>query len=157
MATHKLNIDDTIPSFNAIDHEGNPFTSETLKGSPAIIYFYPKDDTPGCTKEACAFRDELESFKKLNIRVVGISPDSAASHKKFITKYNLNFTLLADPDKKIAELFDVVQMKSMFGVKKLGIERTTFLVDEKGKIRWIERPVTVNDHVNRVKEAVKSL
>jgi len=155
--TYKLNVGDTLPSFEALDQSGAGFSSQNLKGQPAVIYFYPKDDTPGCTKEACAFRDELEGFKELNIRIIGISPDSVKSHQKFMTKYNLNFTLLADPDKVLANLFDVIQMKSLFGVTKPGVERTTFLIDQKGKIRWIERPVTVDGHINRVKEAAKSL
>lgn len=155
--TYKLNVGDTLPSFHALDQNETRFSSQDLKGQPAIIYFYPKDDTPGCTKEACAFRDELEDFKELNIRVIGISPDSVKSHQKFMAKYNLNFTLLADVDKTLANLFDVIQMKSIFGITKPGIERTTFLIDPKGKICWIERPVTVEGHVNRVKEAAKSL
>lgn len=155
--TYKLNIGDVLPQFNTLDQNGNPFSSQNLKGQSAVIYFYPKDDTPGCTKEACAFRDELEAFKELNIRIIGISPDSASSHQKFIAKYNLNFTLLADTDKVLAQLFDVIQLKSIFGITKPGIERTTFLIDQNGKICWLERPVTIEGHLSRIKEAAKSL
>ena len=146
-----------IPSFEVKDSRGNLISSQSLLGHPFVLYFYPKDDTPGCTKEACSFRDNLESLASDKIKVFGISPDSSYSHQKFIDKYNLNFTLLSDETKEVCKKFDVLQEKTTFGKTSIGVVRTTFLVDKKGIIQWIERPVSVEGHVDRVKEAVKEL
>lgn len=152
---YRINVGDAIPEFKAKDEEGNELTAEDLFGTPVILYFYPKDDTPGCTKEACSFRDSMERLATEDILVLGVSPDSSQSHQKFIEKYHLNFSLLADENKELSRKFDVIQEKAAFGQQKMGIERTTFLIDRDGIIRWIERPVTVEGHVDRVLAALK--
>lgn len=154
---YKINIGDSIPSFSALDQEGEVVTSDDLLGNPFVIYFYPKDDTPGCTKEACSFRDNMERLDEQGIIVVGVSPDSVSSHQKFIDKHGLNFTLLADDGKELCKRFDVLQEKDVAGTKTLTIERTTFVVDPHGIIRWIERPVNVEGHVDRVLKALEEL
>lgn len=147
--TQSLKIGDLIPSFTAHDHEGMEIDAEDLIGSPFVIYFYPKDDTPGCTAEACAFRDTMDALDDLETLVIGVSPDDSTSHNKFIEKYNLNFTLLCDEDLSIAKKFNAV--------KGNGILRSTFVVDSQGIIRWIEQPVNVEGHAKRVLEAVEQL
>jgi peroxiredoxin Q/BCP len=141
-----LDVGDSYPSFELMDQNGDIFVSEELFEAPAVIYFYPKDDTPGCTAEACYFRDSLERFNDLGVRVVGISPDSVGSHKAFSDKYHLNFTLLSDPDHKVCE---------EFGVWREKLERSTFLVDEEGIIKWIERPVKVEGQIERLFTAIR--
>lgn len=154
--TFKINTGDQVPSFEGQDGEGKKISSKSLLGKTYVIYFYPKDDTPGCTKEACYFRDNMPHFDQLNIPVIGISPDTHESHLKFKTKYGLNFTLLSDPDHKICEAFDVWQEKDNFGKKYLGVLRSTFIIDEKGKISWIERPVQVEGHAERILQILRS-
>lgn len=151
---YRVNVGDALPQFKAQDQEGNTLMTEDFLGTPAVFYFYPKDDTPGCTKEACGFRDNMNRLADYDIAVVGISPDSAESHQKFIDKYQLNFTLLTDEDKSLCQKFDVLQEKNTYGKKSIGVERTTFLVDRDGIIQWIERPVSVEGHVDRVIEAI---
>lgn len=146
---HKINVGDALPSFKALDQEGFEFETEDLFGNSVLLYFYPKDDTPGCTKEACAFRDHLETLEDYGVLVIGISPDGADSHNKFIEKYGLNFTLLCDEKMELCKKFDVL--------KDNKVVRTTFLADEDGIIQWIERPVNVEGHVERVIEAAKKL
>lgn len=152
---YRINVGDAIPEFKGKDHEGFEITTEDLLGTPVVLYFYPKDDTPGCTKEACSFRDSMERLAKFDVAVVGVSPDSIESHQKFINKYDLNFTLISDNNKEISKKFDVIQEKMLYGEKKMGVERTTFLLDRDGIVKWIERPVTVEGHVDRVIEAIK--
>jgi len=154
---YKINVGDSIPSFSALDQEGEVVTSDDLLGNPFVIYFYPKDDTPGCTKEACSFRDNMERLDEQGIIVVGVSPDNVNSHQTFIDKHNLNFTLLADDSQELCKRFDVLQEKEVAGKKTLGVERTTYVVDPHGTIRWIERPVNVEDHVERVLKALEEL
>lgn len=149
----RIEVGDKIPSFTIEDHEGFEFNSEDLVGSPFVLYFYPKDDTPGCTKEACSFRDNLEQLDELDTLVIGVSADDAKSHNTFIDKYNLNFTLLCDVDLELSEKFGVLKDSQ----EKKGIQRTTFLIDAEGIVRWIERPVSVEGHTERVIEAVKAL
>ena len=128
-----LKVGDKIPTFSLLDQDGNTFNSNSVIGKqPAIIYFYPKDDTPGCTKEACKFRDEFEVFTELNAAVIGISSDDVASHKKFADKYNLPFTLLADIDKKVRQLFGVPN--SVLGLIP---GRVTYVINAKGYITYI--------------------
>jgi peroxiredoxin Q/BCP len=124
-----------------------------LRGQKVVLYFYPKDDTPGCTKEACSFRDDFATFKKRGIAVLGVSPDSEAKHKKFETKYNLPFTLLADTDHAIADAYGVWGEKKFMGRKYMGVHRTTFLIDEKGKIKKVFEKVKPEDHASEVLEA----
>lgn len=150
---YRINVGDAIPDFSAKDAEGEDITARDLFGSPVVIYFYPKDDTPGCTKEACAFRDHMHQLTHHNISVIGVSPDSSASHRKFIQKHNLNFSLLSDPEHDLCKKFDVIQLNK--SANKETLERSTFLIDRDGIIRWLERPVQVEGHVERLIAALK--
>lgn len=132
-------------------------SSKELKNKPYIVYFYPKDDTSGCTAEACDFRENIASFKKLGITVIGVSKDSLKSHEKFAKKYDLNFPLISDEDGSMCESFGVWIEKSMYGRKYMGIERSTFLIDAKGIVRKVWRKVSVTGHVAEVAKAVKEL
>ena len=143
----------TAPAFKTTDADGETVNLKELKGQKVVLYFYPKDDTPGCTKEACSFRDAWAKFKKRGITVLGVSPDSEASHKKFETKYNLPFTLLADKDHAIADAYGVWGEKKFMGRTYMGVQRTTFLIDEKGKIKKVFEKVKPEDHANEVLEA----
>ena len=143
----------TAPAFKTIDQNGESVSLKELRGRKVVLYFYPKDDTPGCTKEACSFRDAYSKFKKQDITVLGVSPDKEAAHKKFVTKYQLPFTLLADTDHSIAEAYGVWGEKKFMGRTYLGVHRTTFLIDEKGKIRKIFEKVKPEDHASEVLEA----
>ena len=143
----------TAPAFKTTDQNGESVSLKELRGRKVVLYFYPKDDTPGCTKEACSFRDAYSKFKKKDIAVLGVSPDKEAAHKKFVTKYQLPFTLLADTDHSIAEAYGVWGEKKFMGRTYLGVHRTTFLIDEKGKIRKIFEKVKPEDHASEVLEA----
>ena len=143
----------TAPAFKTNDANGETVSLKDLRGQKVVLYFYPKDDTPGCTKEACSFRDEFAQFKKRGITVLGVSPDSEAKHKKFETKYNLPFTLLADTDHAIADAYGVWGEKKFMGRKYMGVHRTTFLIDEKGKIKKVFEKVKPEDHASEVLEA----
>ena len=142
------------PDFTLMDDSGNQVKLGDLKGKKVVLYFYPKDDTPGCTKEACAFRDGISQIKKKGAVVLGVSADSVASHKKFKDKFDLNFPLLADTDRKIIEAYDVWKEKSMYGRKYMGIERTTFVIGKDGKITHIFPKVKVAEHADEVLEAL---
>lgn len=155
--TYKLNIGDPAPSFEGMDGEGNKISSKSLQGRPFVLYFYPKDDTPGCTKEACHFRDLKPGFDQHKVELIGVSPDTPDSHQKFAVKYGLNFKLVSDPNHQICKSFDVWQEKESFGKISMGIIRTTFIIDKKGIIRWMERPVQVEGHADRVLEALKTI
>ena len=144
---------DKAPDFTAKDQDGNDVKLKDLKGQRVVLYFYPKDDTPGCTKEACSFRDSNDVYKDKNIRVLGVSTDSEKSHQKFISKFSLPFTLLADTDKKIVEDYGVWGEKSMYGRKYMGTHRKTFLIDEQGKIAKIFEKVNVSEHADEVLKA----
>ena len=128
-----------------------------LRGKPVVLYFYPKDDTPGCTTEACGFRDGAAAFKKLKAQVVGVSKDSVARHDKFKAKYELNFTLVSDEDGKVCEKYETWIEKSLYGRQYMGIDRATFLIDGEGVVRRIWRKVKVAGHVDEVQEALKAL
>jgi peroxiredoxin Q/BCP len=143
----------TAPAFKTNDADGQTVSLKDLRGQKVVLYFYPKDDTPGCTKEACSFRDAWAKFKKRGITVLGVSPDSEASHKKFETKYSLPFTLLADKDHEIADAYGVWGEKKFMGRTYMGVNRTTFLIDEKGKIKKVFAKVKPEDHANEVLEA----
>lgn len=138
------------PAIKLPTDTGATLSLADLKGKKVILYFYPKDDTSGCTKEACGFRDVWSQLKKLKVEVIGISKDSVASHQKFKKKYELPFTLLSDEDTKICQAYGVWVEKSMYGKKYMGIERATFLIDEEGKIQHIWRKVKVDEHVEEV-------
>jgi peroxiredoxin Q/BCP len=141
------------PNFAANDANGETVRLKELRGEKVVLYFYPKDDTPGCTKEACSFRDAFTDFKKRGIRVLGVSEDSEASHKKFTAKYKLPFTLLADPDHAIADAYGVYGEKKFMGRTYLGVKRMTFLIDEKGKIKKVFEKVKPEEHAREVLEA----
>ena len=141
------------PAFKTKDANGETVNLKDLRGQKVVLYFYPKDDTPGCTKEACSFRDAFSKFKKKGIAVLGVSPDSEASHKKFAAKYKLPFTLLADPDREIAEAYGVWGEKKFMGRTYMGVHRTTFLIDEKGKIKKVFEKVKPEDHASEVLKA----
>ena len=143
----------TAPAFKSTDANGETISLKDLRGQKVVLYFYPKDDTPGCTKEACSFRDDFAKFKKRGIAVLGVSPDSEKSHKKFETKYKLPFTLLADTDHAIAESYGVWGEKKFMGRTYMGVNRTTFLIDEKGKIKKVFEKVKPEDHASEVLEA----
>lgn len=143
-----------IPAFTAKDFSGEPISRDDLLGAPFVIYFYPKDDTPGCTKEACEFRDLMDSFDEMNVMVVGVSPDGAASHQKFMEKHELNFPLISDEKFEIAHKFGVAKPKEGGGHS---IVRSTFLCDEEGVVQWLESPVKVEEHVQRVIAAIRDV
>jgi peroxiredoxin Q/BCP len=151
-----LKTGDKAPAFKGLTAEG-PLTLKDLKGSHVVIYFYPKDDTPGCTLEACAFRDTLPRFKKMNARVFGVSKDTLQAHEKFAKKYELPFTLISDADGSICDSYDVWGEKSMYGRKYMGIERATYLINKDGIIREIWRKVKVTGHAEEVLAAVKNI
>jgi peroxiredoxin Q/BCP len=140
----------TAPAFKTTNTNGDTVSLKDLRGQKVVLYFYPKDDTPGCTKEACSFRDAYSKFKKRGITILGVSPDSEKSHQKFTTKYELPFTLLVDTDHSIADAYGVYGEKKFMGRTYMGIHRTTFLIDEKGKIRKVFEKVKPEDHADEV-------
>lgn len=144
------------PDFTLPTDEGKSLSLKALKGKKVILYFYPKDNTPGCTKEACAFRDSWSNLEKIDATVIGISRDSVKAHQGFKSKYNLPFTLLSDIDSDVCEQYGVLVDKSLFGKKYKGIERTTFLIDETGVISAVWRKVKVNGHVAEVLKKLTS-
>lgn len=143
------------PEFDLTDQQGAPVSSSSLRGQPYVLYFYPKDDTPGCTVEACDFRDQQAGFARAGVKVFGVSPDSEGSHEKFAQKFDLNFTLLADPDKVLAQKYGVWAMKKNYGQERMGIVRSTFLLDGDGKVQKVWRGVKVAGHVSAVLEAAQ--
>ena len=148
-----LKAGDKAPDFNARDQNGETVSLSGLKGHRVVLYFYPKDDTPGCTKEACSFRDADDVYRKKGIKVLGVSTDDEKSHQKFISKFKLPFDLLADTDKRLVEAYGVWGEKSMYGKKYMGTHRKTFLIDEKGKIVKVFDKVDVAAHADEVLEA----
>lgn len=144
---NKLNLGDIIPPFQAKDQEGLNVTEEDLIGTTLVIYFYPQDETPGCTAEACSFRDDMRKFDALATLIIGVSPDTVESHKKFITNHKLKYSLLSDPKKEMCRLFGVLDGQNVI--------RSTFLIDSEGIVRWFEKPVKVEGHTERVLKAIK--
>jgi thioredoxin-dependent peroxiredoxin len=144
------------PAFTLADQNGKKVTLAKLKGSPVVLYFYPKDDTPGCTKEACGFRDAFADYKKAGAVILGISPDDSQSHAKFVNKFNLPFTLLADLEHRVCEAYGVWKEKNMYGKKYMGVERTTFVIDRQGVVRKVFPKVKVDGHSAAVLDAVKA-
>ncbi|MCH7973608.1 MAG: thioredoxin-dependent thiol peroxidase [Bacteroidetes bacterium] len=144
------------PQFTLKDQSGKSVSLKDFLGKQVVLYFYPKDDTPGCTKEACNFRDDFDEIKKENAVILGVSADSEVRHKKFIEKYKLQFALLSDENKKVLEKYGVWQEKSMYGRKYMGIVRSTFIIDEKGKLKKIFPKVKVTNHNIEVLEALRS-
>ena len=149
-----LEVGDKAPDFSGVDEKGQKISLKDFKGSTVVLYFYPKDDTTGCTAEACDFRDSYSRLKRKGVVLLGVSPDSEKSHQKFKTKYDLPFPLIADTEKTIAHAYDVWQEKSMYGRKYMGIIRSTFVIDEKGKIKAIFPKVKVKGHVDEVLNAL---
>ncbi|HEY3250319.1 MAG TPA: thioredoxin-dependent thiol peroxidase [Ignavibacteria bacterium] len=141
---------DKAPNFNLIADNGETLSLKDFKGKKVILYFYPKDMTTGCTREACNFRDNIKKIEKKNAIVIGVSADDTKSHVNFKDKYELPFTLLSDPTHKMLEDYGVWQEKSMYGKKYMGIVRTTFIIDEKGKIEKVFAKVKVNGHVEEI-------
>lgn len=143
------------PDFTANDQNGNPVTLSSFKGKKVILYFYPKDDTPGCTAEACNLRDNYELLTKQGFVVIGVSTDSEKSHQKFIAKHELPFILIADTDKKVHELYGTWQEKSMYGRKYMGTARYTFVIDENGVIIKIFTKVDTKNHTQQILDSLK--
>ena len=146
----------SAPSFKLKDQNGELVSLISLKGKNVVLYFYPKDDTSGCTKEACNFRDEFPKFSKFDAVILGVSPDSVESHKKFAAKYKLPFSLLSDEKKEVLEKYGVWQEKSMYGKKYMGVVRTTVVINEKGIVKKIFTKVKVDGHNIEVMEALKA-
>ena len=145
---------DKAPDFTATTDGGETVKLKDLRGKKVVLYFYPKDNTPGCTQEACDFRDSITKFRRKGVVVLGVSPDSVKSHKKFKAKFDLPFPLLADEDHAIAEAYGAWQEKSMYGKKYMGIVRSTFLIDEKGKIAEVHEKVKVKGHVDQLLDTI---
>ena len=145
------------PDFNLTDQHGKAVALTDLRGQHVIVYFYPKDDTPGCTKEACGFRDSWRQLEKLGVTVIGVSPDDAAAHQKFIGKYQLPFTLLSDPDRKMMTAYDAWGEKLMYGIKKLGVIRSTVWIGPDGKVvkHWQKVP-NAEEHPAKVLDALRA-
>ena len=157
MPTRSAKLDKKIPAFSLPSTGGRTFKPADVAGKKLVIYFYPRDNTPGCTTEGVAFRDLHADFKKAGAVVVGVSPDSLKSHEKFKEKMSFPFELLADEDHAVCDLFEVYKEKSLYGRKYMGVERSTFLIDEQGVLKREWRKVKVPGHVQEVLAAVKDL
>src|SRR5512145_3280405 len=144
------------PAFTLSDGDGNKVSLKDFAGKQVVLYFYPKDDTPGCTKEACGFRDSMARLTKSGAVVIGVSLDGKVAHQKFIAKYSLPFTLLSDEDAAVAKAYGVYKQKNMYGKKYWGIERSTFVIDPNGKLKAVFRKVKVDGHVDEVLTALRS-
>ncbi len=142
------------PNFSLVANDGKKYSLNDFKGKKVVLYFYPKDDTSGCTAEACSFRDNLSSIKKKGAVILGVSPDGLKSHEKFVSKYDLNFPILSDESKAMLEEYGVWQEKSMYGRKYMGVVRTTYIIDETGKISHIFLKVKVDGHTEEVLKAL---
>jgi peroxiredoxin Q/BCP len=156
MAKSELRIGEKAPTFDMPTDGGGRVSLASLTGTSVVLYFYPKDDTSGCTKEACDFRDNLPAFRKVEAAVIGVSRDGVASHDKFKKKHDLPFVLASDADGKASEGYGTWVEKNMYGRKYMGLERATFLIDGKGVIRGIWRKVKVPGHVGEVLKAAKA-
>lgn len=153
----EISVGKPIPEFTAEATGERTIKSSDLKGRHVVLYFYPRDNTPGCTTESQDFRDRLDDFSALNTEVIGVSRDSLASHEKFRDKHNFGFDLIADPDESLCKLFDVIREKNMYGRKVMGVERSTFLIDAEGVLRREWRKVKVPGHVDEVLDAVREM
>lgn len=152
-----LEVGTKAPAFTLASDSGEKIKLSSFLGKPVVLYFYPKDDTPGCTKEACAFRDKSAELKKLGAVVLGVSPDDVASHAKFRDKYSLNFPLLADAEHALAEKYGAWREKNMYGKKSMGVQRSTYLIGADGKIVKVWKKVSVDGHDEQVLEALQAL
>lgn len=153
----ELNVGSKAPDFKLPCDGSGELSLSDYKGKKVILYFYPKDNTPGCTKQACGFRDQMKGLDKQGVAVVGVSKDTVLKHDKFKDKYELNFPLISDEQGSLCEAYGVWVEKSLYGKKYMGIERSTFLIDEQGKIAKIWRKVRVKGHVEEVVDTVKAL
>ncbi|OGR79441.1 MAG: alkyl hydroperoxide reductase [Elusimicrobia bacterium RIFCSPLOWO2_02_FULL_39_32] len=151
----ELKEGDAAPDFELKDQDGKSVKLSDFKEKKVVLYFYPKDDTPGCTKEACSFRDHVGAFNDQDAVILGVSLDKADSHKKFISKFQLNFPLLCDEEAKVSKLFGVYKKKNLYARLFWGIERTTFVIDEQGKLKKVFRKVKVDGHTEEVLAALK--
>jgi peroxiredoxin Q/BCP len=152
-----IEVGETAPPFRLKSDDGSQIALKDLRGSPVVLYFYPKDDTPGCTKEACAFRDLKSKLTAAGAKVLGVSPDSVSSHEKFRDKYQLNFPLLADPDHKVTEQYGAWRERNMYGKRSMGVQRATYLIDREGKVARVWKRVQVDGHDQQVLEAIQEL
>ena len=152
-----IEVGKKAPAFTLAADDGSKVKLADLQGRPVVLYFYPKDDTPGCTKEACAFRDRKVELEKLGAAVFGVSPDTVESHVKFREKFELNFRLLADPDHALAEKYGAWREKNMYGKKTMGIQRSTYLIDAEGRVARVWQRVQVDGHDEDVLAALKEL
>ena len=148
---------EAAPDFSLPADDGRQVQLSQLRGRPVVLYFYPKDDTPGCTREACAFRDKSAELAARGVAVLGVSPDDVASHGRFRDKYRLNFPLLADAGHQVAERYGAWREKNMYGKKSMGIQRSTFLIDGEGRVRKVWKKVSVDGHDEEVLRALESL
>jgi peroxiredoxin Q/BCP len=149
-----IEVGQAAPDFSLPDQTGKTVTLSGCKGSPIVLYFYPKDDTPGCTKEACAFRDAFADYRERGALILGVSPDAPASHARFATKFELPFSLLSDAEHKVCETYGVWKEKNIYGRKSMGVERTTFVIDAGGIIRAAFSRVKVDGHSDAVIRAL---
>ena len=152
-----IEVGSKAPDFTLPTHNGTKLKLSSLKGTPVVLYFYPKDDTPGCTKEACGFRDANATLAKHKAVVLGVSPDAPESHETFRLKYKLPFTLLADVDHKVAEKYGAWREKNMYGKKSMGIARSTFIIDATGTVAKVFKAVRADGHADQVLESLASL
>lgn len=157
MANNQIQVDSKAPLFKAITNDNKEVMLSDFLGKKIVLYFYPKDNTSGCTKQACSFRDNYERITSFGAIVIGVSPDTLKSHNNFIEKHNLNFLLISDEDKSICQTFGVWVEKSMYGRKYMGVERSTFIIDESGVIRKIYRKVKVDGHIEQVITDLRNL
>ncbi|MDM0491850.1 peroxiredoxin [Clostridium perfringens] len=152
-----IEINKLAPDFKLMGSDGKEHSLSDYKGKNIVLYFYPKDNTAGCTTEACDFRDNIQSFHDLNAIILGVSRDSLASHDKFITKLSLPFVLLSDPDETVCKLYDVIKEKNMYGKKYIGVERSTFLINKERILIEEFRKVRVKGHIEKVLDKLKEI
>ena len=152
-----VKLGNSIPNLTVITTKNENLKLRSLKGKHLILFFYPKDNTPGCTTEGQNFRDAYKQFQKLNAEILGVSRESIRSHQNFINKHEFPFDLISDPEEELCNAFDVIKEKKMYGKTYMGIERSTFIFDDKGKLRHEIRKVKVKNHVEEIMELVKSL
>lgn len=152
-----LEVGQSAPDFSLADHEGIPRSLAAARGQWVVVYFYPRDDTPGCTKEACSFRDQRPTFDGLNALIWGVSGDDAGAHQKFVAKFDLNFPLLVDPDRQVLERYGAWVEKSMYGKKSMGVARITYLIDPEGKVAHVWPKVSPEEHPAEVAAVLASL
>ncbi len=155
--TKRPDAGQTAPTFNLLNQDDAKTSLKDFKGQWVVLYFYPKDDTPGCTTEACEFTDGLKAFEKVGATVLGVSPDSTASHRKFVEKFKLKVTLLSDPEREVLEKYGAWGTKMMYGKESLGVIRSTFLIDPLGKIAYVWAKVTAAGHAEAVRNKLAEL